>query len=295
MYNLILLILLILLLIICYCNRKNNFTSKQLSFNSKKIALCFLIYEGINKEDIWYNYLKNIDKTKYNIYIHYKYNKPLKYFENYKLNNCIDTCWGCLSVVLAQIILLKEAIKDKNTHFIFLSDSCIPVKNFNYVYDFLKINKSYFNHSPDNQRFPRADPLLKYIKKENIKKNAMNCIINRKHAHLFINNINNIKKWFKNINNVDELTLLTLIYHNNLEKEIITTPNLATDAVFYSGWPNKINYKIFEKSILKKRTPNEYNHIDIEELMFFINSKTLFARKFTKNCTGLENLIELLI
>jgi len=29
--------------------------------------------------------------------------------------------------------------------------------------------------------------------------------------------------------------------------------------------------------------------------MFFINSKTLFARKFTKNCTGLENLIELLI
>ena len=77
---------------------------------NKKIALCFLIYDKINHEQIWYDYLKNIDPNKYNIYIHYKENKPLKYFNEYKLQNCIETRWGGLSIVLAQNLLLKEAL-----------------------------------------------------------------------------------------------------------------------------------------------------------------------------------------
>ena len=40
--------------------------------NNKKIALCFLIYDKINHEKLWYEWLKNVDKNKYNIYIHYK-------------------------------------------------------------------------------------------------------------------------------------------------------------------------------------------------------------------------------
>ena len=32
--------------------------------------------------------VENIDNNKYNIYIHYKTDKPLKYFDKYKLNNC---------------------------------------------------------------------------------------------------------------------------------------------------------------------------------------------------------------
>ena len=52
----------------------------------KKIAFCFLIYDTINHEDLWFLFFKNVNKDKYNIYIHYKDNKPLKYFEEYKLN-----------------------------------------------------------------------------------------------------------------------------------------------------------------------------------------------------------------
>ena len=117
-------------------------------------------------EKIGDNFFKNIDKNKYNIYIHYKENKPLKYFEEYKLKETIDTCWGCLSIVQAQNLLLKHALKDdKNQHFIWLSDSCIPLKSFDFIYNFLDINKSYFNIAPDNQVFPRANNLLKFIKK----------------------------------------------------------------------------------------------------------------------------------
>ena len=113
----------------------------------KKIAFCFLIYDSINHEDLWYLFFKNVNKDKYNIYIHYKDNKPLKYFEEYKLSNCIETSYGDISLVLAQNLLLEEAIKDNNNeHFIFISNSCIPLKNFNYIYNFLtKDNYGYYN------------------------------------------------------------------------------------------------------------------------------------------------------
>ena len=84
--NIVILILLILFLIYTLFKRE-NFKIKS----KKKIALCFLIYEEIFHEDLWYKWLENIDNNKYNIYIHYKTDKPLKYFDKYKLNNCIDT------------------------------------------------------------------------------------------------------------------------------------------------------------------------------------------------------------
>ena len=55
----------------------------------KSLGLCFLIYDKINHEELWYNWLKNVDDKKYKIYIHYKNDSKLKYFEKYKLNNCI--------------------------------------------------------------------------------------------------------------------------------------------------------------------------------------------------------------
>jgi hypothetical protein len=58
---------------------------------TKKIAFCFLIYDIINHEEIWNRFFKNVDTEKYSIYIHYKYDKKMKYFEQYKLDNCIET------------------------------------------------------------------------------------------------------------------------------------------------------------------------------------------------------------
>ena len=36
------------------------------------LGFCFLIYDIINHEKLWYYWLKNIDTKKYRIYIHYK-------------------------------------------------------------------------------------------------------------------------------------------------------------------------------------------------------------------------------
>ena len=256
--------------------------------------MCFLIYNKINHEDLWFKWLSNIDKNKYNIYIHFKENKKLKYFEQYKLKENIETCWGCLSIVNAQLLILKEALKDKNNeHFIWLSQSCIPLKTFDYVYDYLDIDKSYFNKSPDSQVFPSANKVLQYIYKKNIKKYSMPSIINRKHAQLFIDNKENINLWFKDINNIDEIVFLTILYHNNLNNELIITDNIAAGAIIFAQWEDMKNYKEFKDSIKTKRTPFQYKHICSEELDYLINSKSLFGRKFEENCTGLDNLIQL--
>jgi len=131
----------------------------------KKIAFLFLIYDKINNEELWNIFFNNIDINKYNIYIHYKYkyNTKLKYFDNYKLNNnlCIETKYADISIIKAQNVLLKEALKDQNNaHFIFLSGACIPFQRFDYIYNFLNSNKSYFNLSALDQIIPRAKNAL---------------------------------------------------------------------------------------------------------------------------------------
>ncbi len=284
----IILILLVILLLILF-----NLSNKKELFelNQKKLALCFLINEQINNEDLWYEWLKNIDKDKYNIYIHYKKDKPLKYFDKYKIKENVETCWGCLGLVLAQNALLREALKDAdNKHFIWLSDSCVPVKTFNHVYNYLDVNKSYFNMAPDKAVFPRAETALKYIKRENLKKAAMPAIINRKHAQLFADNDDNIKIWFKNVGIPDEIAYISLIHHNNLQNELITTPNIAVGAIIISQWEDMSNYKNFPESIKTKTTPCEYKYICNDEIDYFVNSNSLFARKFIKNCEGLDYL-----
>ena len=286
----------IIVLLLYYLKQFNNIETFEVANNStKKIALCFIIYDKIHNEKLWYDYLKSVDKNKYTIYIHYKENKPLKYFNIYKISNIVDTCWGCLSVVEAQLLILNEALKDSNNqHFIWLSQSCIPVKSFDYIYNNLNQDVSYFTIASDPNILTKAKYCLKYINKDKVKKAAMPSIINRKHAELFLENKSNILKWFKNINNVDEIALITMIYHLGVENEIKTSLNLSSDPIIFAAWSDMSNYKLFNESSLKKNYPNEYNKICYEELKFIVDSESLFARKFIDNCEGLDKLFTLI-
>ena len=301
------LIVVILIFIIVLCSKNHKNLNPPIMNSNKKIALCFLIYDKIDHEKIWYDYLKNIDPNKYNIYIHYKENTPLQYFDKYKLQNTLETRWGGLSIVLAQNMLLKEALKDPlNQHFIFLSQSCIPVKSFNYVYNTLDTFKSYFSLM-EKREIPYDS--INFTNRENITKAAMPCILNRKHSEIYVVNNDNIKIWFNEMDKihrywtenqgvifgVDEIVYLTLLYHFNLKNEIETTYNLGIDSVIINQWPENSNSKIYEKSKYHKTIPFEYLYICPEELESFIQSDSLFARKFMQGCEGLENLNERLI
>jgi hypothetical protein len=47
-----------------------------------KIAFLFFIYDTINNYTLWEYFFNNIDKSKYNIYIHYKNNVFISDFLN---------------------------------------------------------------------------------------------------------------------------------------------------------------------------------------------------------------------
>jgi hypothetical protein len=245
----------------------------------KKIAFCFLIYDSINHEELWNMYFQNVDTNKYNIYIHYKFNTPLMYFEKYKLDNCIETKYADITIVKAQNLLLQTALMDSdNKHFIFISNSCIPLKSFNYVYDSLSEEHSYFNITPQSQCFPRCNNTLSFINKEYIQKASQWCILNRKHAELMIDT-NDYIHWFSYSSTVpDEHCYITNIFYNNLQHEIITTLNLANEATTFTNWEG-MDYKYPSTRGLKN-----YSSITEDELLYLMNSKCLFGRKFNKDC-----------
>ena len=132
--------------------------------------------------------------------------------------------------------------------------------------------------------------LLKYLKKNNIKKANMASIICRKHAELFLKNNKNIKLWFDNMypEVADEDAHVSLLHHYGLQNELVLTYNIAAGAIIFARWPDMCNYKLLDKSI--KKNAYTYTHICQEELDYLLNSKSLFGRKFSETCAGLENL-----
>jgi len=244
----------------------------------KRLGYCFLIYNEINHESLWNAWFKNIKKSKYRIYIHYKYNKPLLYFEKYKIKTCIATKYSDITLVKAQNILIKEALHDNCSHIIFLSNSCIPLKSFDYVYNKLDIRFSYFNKAPDEACFPRCNQTLNYIDKKFIKKASQWCILNKKHALILINN-NDYIDWFNNFTNVpDEHCYITKLYYLNLEQELILTSNLADGATTFTNWSD------FDYPYQGHKGLKEYNYITKDELNYLLTKNCLFGRKINKGC-----------
>ena len=268
----IIIIIIILLFYLLYLFYYDNLVSK------KKIAFLFLIYDEINHEDLWKLFFKSVDKNKYNIYIHYKDYKKSEYFDKYKLNKNILTKWGDISLVNAHNLLLEEALVDSdNTHFILISNSCIPLKKFDYIYNKLDNNFSYFNLLSNNDNY-RCHNALKYINKNDIKKAHQWSILNKKHALLLTKDKNKYIDWFDIC--PDEHSHITYLFYNKLDKEIIKTIDAKYEATTFTNWIDNIL--------------TNYSSIDSNEIIKLYNSPCFFGRKFIKNCTNLNELLLLL-
>jgi hypothetical protein len=248
-----------------------------------KIGFCFLIYDTINLEEIWNIFFKNVDKNKYNIYIHYKINKPLKYFEQYKLNNCIETKYADVSLIHAHNILFKKAYDDGCYKMINLSQACIPFKSFDYIYNFLcKDNYGYFNIYSQTECFPRCNKLLNYYNKNIIQKSSEWFILNRKLCEIVLQeDVIKINTIYNKIYAPEEHYFITTIFLNNLQGEIIVTRSLSNNATTFTNWNNN-RYK-YSFGYNGKQLKN-YDSISKNELLYLLNSKCLFGRKFNAKC-----------
>ncbi len=179
-------------------------------------------------------------------------------------------------------VLLRHALEDTdNENFIFLSGACVPFKGFDYIYNNLHLNYSYFNIAPHSACFPRCNNALKYLEKQCIQKASLWCILNKKHSNIMLKDEENCMKWFDACENSDEHCYITTIFYNNLQDEIISTPNIAKDATTFVNWQG-MDYKYPSYFGLKN-----YSVITKEEIMYLLQSKSFFRRKFNKDCRSL--------
>lgn len=135
-----------------------------------KIAFCFLTYDDIIRYDIWNKFFENIDENQYDVFIHPKNNLKniSKYTFKYNTikNKIITKSKDDITIVYATIRLLEEAFEhDKNiSHFIFLSQSCIPIYKFETIYKIISVSSYSIISSINNNRKDRYYQLSSILK-----------------------------------------------------------------------------------------------------------------------------------
>lgn len=106
---------------------------------NKKIAFCFLVYDRVIHNNSWLKFF-NEDKgflKSYTIYSHIKEinNNTQQWLIDHSIPS-IQTGWCEESLILAWILMLREALKDPNNeYFILLSGECIPLFGFQETYN----------------------------------------------------------------------------------------------------------------------------------------------------------------
>ncbi|XP_022730092.1 uncharacterized protein LOC111285109 isoform X1 [Durio zibethinus] len=180
---------------------------------NSKIAFMFLTPSSLPFEKLWDMFFRwcryelsydwtygEIDKGhfhntcqghegKFSVYVHASKEKPVhvsRYFLNREIRSG-EVLWGKISMVDAERRLLAHALKDpENQHFVLLSESCVPLHNFDYVYNYLMhANVSFVDCFVDpgphgNGRY--SERMLPEVEKKNFRKGAQWFSMRRQHA-----------------------------------------------------------------------------------------------------------------
>jgi hypothetical protein len=245
----------------------------------RKIAFLFLVYDQINHEDLWKLFFDQDTSNRHTIHIHQKTPHRLVHYNAHVLPDPVDTRWGNISLVWAQNLLLGRAILDPHvTHFIFCSNSCVPLKPFNHVFATLDPTRSYFNYMPDSwlARCARARHRINPI---HIRKASQWCVLNRRHVELLLRDPIYLD-WFADTVG-DEHCYITYLDWLGLASELVVTTSVdgAENGTTFVNWRG-IQYKYAHRSGCAK----EYYRISDTETAHLIRSKCLFGRKFMPSC-----------
>ncbi|XP_049382756.1 glycosyltransferase BC10-like [Solanum stenotomum] len=158
-----------------------------------KVAFLFLARRHLPLDFVWKCFFQNADTANYSIYIHsepgFVFNESTtrsRFFHDRQLKNSIKVGWGEASMIGAERLLLKEALKDSaNTRFVLLSESCIPLYNFSYIYTYLTASPRSFVDSFLDKKERRYNPnMALYIPMSKWRKGSQWITLIRKHAEV---------------------------------------------------------------------------------------------------------------
>ncbi|XP_042499271.1 glycosyltransferase BC10-like [Macadamia integrifolia] len=158
-----------------------------------KIAFLFIARNRLLSDVVWDTFFQGERENRFSIFVHARPGFTLNnvttksaYFYDRQIDDSIQVDWGEASMIQAERILLKNALADPfNDRFVFLSDSCLPLYNFNYTYDYIMSTPNSFVDSFADTKGSRYNPKMHpVIPVHNWRKGSQWVVLTRKHAEI---------------------------------------------------------------------------------------------------------------
>eukprot|EP00244_Chara_vulgaris_P011550 TRINITY_DN5756_c0_g1_i2.p1 TRINITY_DN5756_c0_g1~~TRINITY_DN5756_c0_g1_i2.p1 ORF type:complete len:535 (+),score=46.08 TRINITY_DN5756_c0_g1_i2:22-1626(+) len=154
-----------------------------------KIAFMFLVRDSLTFAALWEKIFDG-HENHYSVYVHateaYKRGPQESELFEKSVICSKPVKWGRPSLVDAERRLIASAILDPlNQKFVLLSESCIPVRNFSFIYSYLMdTSKSFVEIGLFPDRYPPE--LAPLVKVEQFRKGSQWVTLNRVHAALVV-------------------------------------------------------------------------------------------------------------
>jgi Core-2/I-Branching enzyme len=154
-----------------------------LTGEEKKVALLFITRGDLNHTNLWKEW---IIPERYNVYNHAKGEIKDEWFSKFRIAETQPNEWGF--ILLVEQALLKAALKDEaNYKFVFLSESCVPLRGANEVHNILTNDDCSYMRWYNIWWVGCNQRTLSEFPKEHHWGNHTWYILNRKHAEMIAN------------------------------------------------------------------------------------------------------------
>ncbi|CAM8903166.1 hypothetical protein QQ045_012167 [Rhodiola kirilowii] len=291
-----------------------------------RVAFLFLARRNLPLDFLWGSFFEGAEEKTFSIYVHsepgFAFDESTtrsSCFYGRELKNSIQVRWGEASMIEAERLLLEAALEEPaNQRFVLLSDSCVPLYNFSYIYNYVMASPKSFVDSfldvKEKRYHPKMSPV---IPKNKWRKGSQWVTLIRSHAEVIADDgliLPVFEKYCKRrppidaskgiLNNKlqkqhncipDEHYVQTLLTLKGLESELerrtltYTVWNQSKTKTETRGWhPKTFSYADARPEIIK--AIKEINHINYETEFRTewcqANSTSvpcfLFARKFSR-------------
>lgn len=307
-------------------SRRRSFSREVVFSGPPKIAFLFLVRRGLPLDFLWGSFFENADMGNFSIYVHsepgFEFDESTtrsRFFYGRQLKSSIQVIWGESSMIEAERLLLDAALEDPaNQRFVLLSDSCVPLYNFSYIYSYLMASPRSFVDSfldvKEGRYHPKMSPV---IPKDKWRKGSQWIALIRSHAEVIVDDVVilpvfkklckrrppldaskgklNIKLQKQHNCIPDEHYVQTLLSMSELEGELerrtvtYTVWNQSATKMENKGWHPK-TFSYANASPQKIKEIKGINHIDYETEYRTEWCRTnstfvpcfLFARKFSR-------------
>lgn len=232
-----------------------------------KIAFLFLVRQNIPLDFLWGAFFQNGDVSNFSIYVHSKPGFVLDesttrshFFYGRQLSNSIQVLWGESSMIQAERLLLSAALEDPaNQRFVLLSDSCVPLYNFSYVYNYIMVSPKSFVDSFLDAKEGRYNPKMSpKIPREKWRKGSQWVTLVRKHAEVIVDDdviFSVFKRYCKRRPPIDtrkgKLNLKLQKQHNCIPDEHYVQTLLALHGLEGELERRTVTYTLWNQSVTK--------------------------------------------